>query len=199
MVVLQMYRPPGPQKMQRIKRLLSTASHQVAPRATAFAFCERHSGSVRFQVPATSDGQFPVDEAASLLAMHCLVRAQQPSDYVVLVVPERDLLQPVGDRAEELLRAGRRAAGSNVNLSIRQREVLDHILQNLSNKEIGARLHVTERTVKFHVSQLLSKFKAKDRNGLKQEAISMLPASSAPADTLVVGMAVPLQLVTQAS
>jgi DNA-binding CsgD family transcriptional regulator len=184
--------------MQGIKRLLSSVNRQVTPRATAFAFCERNSGSVRFQVPATPDGQFPIDEAASLLAMHCLVRAQQPSDYVVLVVPECDLFQPVGDRAEELLRAGRKAAGSNVNLSIRQREVLDHILQNLSNKEIGARLNVTERTVKFHVSQLLSKFKAKDRNGLKHEAISMLPVSSGPADT-VVGMAVPLQLVTQAS
>jgi DNA-binding CsgD family transcriptional regulator len=179
--------------MQKIKRFLSSASNHTMPRATAFAFCERTSGAVRFQVRATPDGQFPIDEAASLLAMHCLVRAQQPSDYIVLVVPERDLLSPVGDRAEQLLQAGRKAAGSSVNLSLRQREVLDHILQNLSNKEIGARLHVTERTVKFHVSQLLSKFKAKDRVSLKQEAISMLPVSAAPTDTMV-GVAVPLQL-----
>jgi DNA-binding CsgD family transcriptional regulator len=184
--------------MQRIKRLLSSANHRFTPRATAYAFCERHSGAVRFQVPATPDGEFPIDEAASLLAMHCLVRAQRPSDYIVLVVPERDLLEPVGDRAEQLLLAGRKAAGSNVNLSLRQREVLDHILQNLSNKEIGARLNVTERTVKFHVSQLLSKFKAKDRNGLKQEAIGMLPISSTPADTLV-SMAMPLQFESELS
>lgn len=160
-------------------------------RASAFAFCERSNGSVRFQILAV-DGELPVDEAASLLAMHCLVRAQQPSDYSVLIVPENNLLQPVSERAEHLLRAGRKAAGANVNLSMRQREVLDYILQNLSNKEIGARLNVTERTVKFHVSQLLSKFKTKDRNGLKQEAISMLPAHSVATDTLV-GAAVPLR------
>ncbi len=140
----------------------------------------------------------PVEEAASLLAMHCLVRAQRPEDYVVLVVPRQDLMQPVGGRAEELLTAGRNAVGCGVRLSVRQREVLDHVLQDLSNKEIGARLHVTERTVKFHVSRLLSKFKARDRAGLKHEAaIGMLPASAVPGNTLF-GFLVPPELIARA-
>lgn len=43
-------------------------------------------------------------------------------------------------------------------LSRREREVLDGVLENLSNKEIGTRLYISERTVKFHVSNLLAKF-----------------------------------------
>lgn len=148
---------------------------------------------------AAQDGELPLEEAASLLAMHCLVRAQRPEDYVVLVVPRQQMIEPVGARAEQLLSAGRKAAGSNVPLSARQREVLDHVLQDLSNKEIGARLHVTERTVKFHVSRLLSKFKARDRAGLKHEAaIGMLPASAVPGDTLF-GFFVPPEVMARAN
>jgi len=161
-------------------------------------FCERASGLIRFQVAAAPDGALPVEEAASLLAMHCLVRAQAPHDYTVLVMPRRELLDALGRRAQELLAAGRTAAGSNVPLSPRQREVLDHVLQDLSNKEIGVRLHVTERTVKFHVSKLLAKFKAHDRLSLKREASrGMLPASAVPGNTLF-GFAVPPELAAAA-
>ena len=163
-------------------------SHSAEPgrvRPGAFAFCERTSGAIRFQVAAAPDGELPVEEAASLLAMHCLVRAQTPDDYIVLVVPSRELLDAVGGRAQQLLAAGRTAAGSNVGLSTRQREVLDHVLQDMSNKEIGARLNVTERTIKFHVSKLLAKFKTHDRLSLKREAaMGMLPTSCVPGDTL---------------
>jgi DNA-binding CsgD family transcriptional regulator len=160
-------------------------------RPGAFAFCERASGTIRFQVAAAPDGELPVEEAASLLAMHCLVRAQTPNDYTVLVVPRRELLDAVDGRAQQLLAAGRTAAGSSVGLSPRQREVLDHVLHDMSNKEIGARLHVTERTIKFHVSKLLAKFKAHDRLSLKREAaIGMLPTSSVPRETLF-GFVVP--------
>lgn len=94
----------------------------------AFAFCDRASGTIRFQVSAAPDGELPVEEAASLLAMHCLVRAQAPSEYTVLVVPRQELLQAVGGRAQQLLAAGRIAARSNSRLSTRQREVLVHVL-----------------------------------------------------------------------
>jgi DNA-binding NarL/FixJ family response regulator len=47
---------------------------------------------------------------------------------------------------------------AEVEISRREREVLNLLLENLSNKEIAAKLFVSERTVKFHVSNLLSKF-----------------------------------------
>lgn len=53
-----------------------------------------------------------------------------------------------------------------VEISRREREVLDLLLENLSNKEIAAKLFVSERTVKFHVSNLLSKFAVQRRSDL---------------------------------
>jgi two-component system, NarL family, response regulator len=62
---------------------------------------------------------------------------------------------------------GRRLKSDSVtNLSRREQEVLDSLLENLSNKEIGSRLNIAERTVKFHVSNLLSKFGVRRRADL---------------------------------
>lgn len=52
------------------------------------------------------------------------------------------------------------------NLSPRERQVLDAVLENRSNKEIGDALHISERTVKFHVSRLLEKFGVRRRTDL---------------------------------
>lgn len=51
-------------------------------------------------------------------------------------------------------------------LSRREREVHVAILQGLSNKEIGTKMNISERTVKFHVSNLLSKCGAQRRMDL---------------------------------
>ena len=55
---------------------------------------------------------------------------------------------------------------SVANLSRREQEVLDSLLENLSNKEIAGTLNIAERTVKFHVSNLLNKFGVRRRADL---------------------------------
>jgi DNA-binding NarL/FixJ family response regulator len=55
---------------------------------------------------------------------------------------------------------------SQAQLSRREREVLDSLLENVSNKEIANKLNISERTVKFHVSKLLSKFGVRRRADL---------------------------------
>ena len=51
-------------------------------------------------------------------------------------------------------------------LSRREQEVLEGVLGNQSNKEIAQELGITERTAKFHVSNLMSKFKVRRRADL---------------------------------
>ena len=42
------------------------------------------------------------------------------------------------------------------SLTSRQNEVLELVLQGKRNKEIAAALNISERTVKFHISNLLN-------------------------------------------
>ncbi len=55
---------------------------------------------------------------------------------------------------------------SRARLSRREKEVVHGLLDNLSNKEIGNALNISERTVKFHVSNLLQKFGVRRRADL---------------------------------
>jgi DNA-binding NarL/FixJ family response regulator len=56
-----------------------------------------------------------------------------------------------------------RRTHDGVELSGREREVLGLIHENFSNKEIASRLHISPRTAKFHVSNLLAKHGVKRR------------------------------------
>jgi RNA polymerase sigma factor (sigma-70 family) len=48
-------------------------------------------------------------------------------------------------------------------LTPREEEVLQLLVEGLSNREIGARLHLTEGTVKNYVSAIIAKLQANDR------------------------------------
>jgi len=57
-----------------------------------------------------------------------------------------------------------------VTLTGRQNEVLDLTAQGLSNKKIAHTLHITEATVKYHVSQILERLHLKSRYQFAQYA-----------------------------
>jgi DNA-binding NarL/FixJ family response regulator len=61
---------------------------------------------------------------------------------------------------------GLHPVGGPGHLSPREQQVLEPLLENLSNKEIATELHISERTVKFHVSNLLAKFGVRRRADL---------------------------------
>jgi DNA-binding NarL/FixJ family response regulator len=61
---------------------------------------------------------------------------------------------------------GCKAPDCEADISHRERNVLDLLLANLSNKEIVAKLFISEGTVKVHVSNLLGKFGVQRRADL---------------------------------
>ena len=63
-------------------------------------------------------------------------------------------------------RGRRRALKGTTRITRREQEILDGLLMNLSNKEIAGKLNISERTVKFHVSNLLAKYRVQRRADL---------------------------------
>ena len=168
---------------------LARAKSPTAP--SVYLFYEKTTGTAHFQVEAGPDGELPVDHAAGLLAMHCMVRGQCPSDYLIMVPAASENLCDLSEKAQKLLAAGHNVKAS-VKLTRREEEVLDGIFRSLANKEIARELNISERTVKFHISSLLSKFKVSSRMELMREALQAmkpLPAAVGSPATMIRGFA----------
>ncbi|HTP70406.1 MAG TPA: LuxR C-terminal-related transcriptional regulator [Dongiaceae bacterium] len=173
--------------MKLIRRNVATQSMPQPKSSVAhsvYLFYEKTTGTAHFHVEAGPDGELPVDHAAGLLAMHCMVRGQSPTDYLIMVPAAPENLHDLTLKAQQLLEAGH-SVKTSVKLTRREEEVLDGILRSLANKEIASELNLSERTVKFHVSSLLSKFKVRSRMELMREASqqAMKPLPSAIGNT----------------
>jgi DNA-binding NarL/FixJ family response regulator len=88
----------------------------------------------------------------------------------------RSLISRVIDVVQGPARA-RPAGARGARLSRREEEVLNALVGNLSNKEIAQRLYISERTVKFHVSNVLSKFGVARRSDLIVQLLQHRPAA----------------------
>jgi len=170
--------------IRRTNATPSIGQSQSSSPASIYLFYEKASGTAHFHVEAGPSGELPVDHAAGLLAMHCMVRGQSPSDYIVMVPTSPENLGELTEKAQKLLDAGQ-SVKTSVKLTRREKEVLDGILRSLANKEIASELNLSERTVKFHVSSLLAKFKVHSRMELMREASqrAMKPAQPAVVDS----------------
>src|SRR5246500_1690096 len=155
--------------IRRSAQVHSMRPNQPAIKKEKFLFYEKNTGVSHFHVEADEQGRFPVEQAAGLLAMHCMVRNQTPADYVVMVQADSSNLAGLTEKAQKLLDAGR-SVKSHVKLTRREEEVLEGVMRSQANKEIAAALNLSERTVKFHVSSLLSKFRVRGRMELVREA-----------------------------
>jgi DNA-binding NarL/FixJ family response regulator len=169
-----------------VSQALANAKAPNAP--SDYLFYEKTTGTAHFHIEAGPDGELPVDHAAGLLAMHCMVRGQSPGDYLIMVPAAPENLSNLNERAQKLLEAVHSAKAS-VKLTCREEEVLGGILRSLANKEIACELKVSERTIKFHVSSLLSKFKVRNRLELmreaSQQAMKHLPAAVGSPVTMI--------------
>lgn len=147
----------------------SKAGNGFSAHPKRFVFFDKKTGARRFEVDAAGDGNMPIDQAASLLAIQCVARQQMPRDFGVMVTLDDAKFEGLAGRAVQLMRSCSDFK-SSVPLSRRQHEVLNAVSQNLSNKEIAAKLSVSVRTIKFHVSILLAKFHVCGRVDLMLQA-----------------------------
>ena len=86
------------------------------------------------------------------------VRGNALVDAIHQVAMGRSLIPPeVIAQVMDRVRNGAPEEARIAALSAREREVLDLIAEGLTNKQIGARLFLAEKTVKNHVSSLLAK------------------------------------------
>jgi DNA-binding NarL/FixJ family response regulator len=114
----------------------------------------------------------PKDQAASLLALHCVARQQKPNDFSVMISIGEDLVAGLAGQAVKLIQTCA-APAPPTHLTRRQQEVLDAVTDGLSNKEIASKLNLSERTVKFRVSTLLVKFEVRCRGNLTHKVANM--------------------------
>jgi DNA-binding NarL/FixJ family response regulator len=64
------------------------------------------------------------------------------------------------------------------SLTAREAQVLQLLMRRLTNKEIASALNISERTAKFHVSNILSKLQLEDRAGLSPDRLALKPLAS---------------------
>jgi len=91
------------------------------------------------------------------------VRKGTPSDELVAVVRAagRGEARLPSDIAAQLVNALR--APRATRLTAREREILRLVAAGHTNKSIAAQLRITERTVKFHVGEILARLEAANR------------------------------------
>jgi len=138
-----------------------------------YLFWDKSAGVMQFQADSEADLNCTIERMAGLLAMQCLLGGHDPGDFSVLVPVERTFHERLLDRAQSLLNEGRSVAAPN-SLSPRQKEILHSVVRNHANKEIASRLNITVRTVKFHISALLSKFGVQNRSELARRATGLI-------------------------
>ncbi|MFB6813277.1 response regulator [Streptomyces sp. NPDC056347] len=88
------------------------------------------------------------------------IRGNELLNAVRDVAAGKSLLDPVATaRVLERLRAGKKERGEDklAGLTEQERKILDLIGEGMTNRAIGERLHLAEKTIKNYVSSLLSK------------------------------------------
>jgi NarL family two-component system response regulator LiaR len=153
--------------IQATPRIISGSPHTRVVILTSFGEEDKVLPAIRAGAQGYLLKDIPPDE---------LIRAVRDT-YLgkVQLHPEiaKKLMSAVAGKEEP--RPSRTAAPSEDGLTDREQEVLRLIAEGMNNREIAARLVISEKTVKTHVSNILSKLHLDDRT---QAAIYALRHSS---------------------
>jgi two-component system, NarL family, response regulator LiaR len=141
---------PGMNGVEATRRI-----KQVSPRSQVIALTSFHDDAYIF----------PALRAGALSYVLKDIPPIELAEVVRKTACGESVLHPqVAARVVQELRGSRHAIPNPfVELSERELEVLRLIADGLSNAEIGARLTISEKTVKGHLSNILSKLHLMDR------------------------------------
>lgn len=99
-------------------------------------------------------------KSASLEEYAATIRAVARGEKVLPAVMTASLFTQI---LESAIESGRGIPDSAIQLTGREKQIVDLIAQGLSNKEIAARLHIATHTVKSHVHNILEKLALSSR------------------------------------
>ncbi len=136
------------------EELLEVASVDVAEdgnQALVLVSEEEHAVSRLRAMQLRGWGMVPPDAPPEELAA-AVVAAGQGLIVLPKTLTERLLQEPAPSVAE-----------LSENLTAREREILDLLAHGLKNAEIAGELHISEHTVKFHISSLYAKLGVNNR------------------------------------
>jgi DNA-binding NarL/FixJ family response regulator len=102
-------------------------------------------------------------EALDAGAIGYLLKESEPEELVRAVQAAARGESPLSPKAAQHVIAERTGQRPALQLSPREREVLDLVGQGLSNKLIARRLEISEKTVKAHLTQVFSQLGVSDR------------------------------------
>jgi DNA-binding NarL/FixJ family response regulator len=113
-------------------------------------------------VPARASAE----ELASVLAIQCVIQGRGLGDYAIMSEDRSSAALRVVSIGERIYKVARLLLQAETKLTKRESQVLELLVTGIANKEIGNKINLSERTVKFHVSSLLTKYHVKKREEL---------------------------------
>jgi DNA-binding NarL/FixJ family response regulator len=121
-----------------------------------------------------SDDNAVVDEALRRGASGFLHKSIDPADLpaAIRLAVEAPTPQPVR----------RKPTAQELRLTPKERQVLEHLTQGMSNAEIGRALWLSQQTVKFHLTNIYRKLGVANRTEAARFALSNALVSSAEPD-----------------
>jgi DNA-binding NarL/FixJ family response regulator len=138
---------------------------------------------------ASGDDAHLVIEAAAAGASGCLMRDELEQGELIQVVMDTARRRPISARHAPADAAGSlrtdpgRAVSSPMDLRPREREIMGLIADGLSNRQIAARLVITEKTVKNHICSIYQRFGVSERSQAVSRWQELLAISDATLGT----------------
>jgi two-component system, NarL family, response regulator LiaR len=131
--------------------------------ATATQAIRKQNPSIRVLVLTSFHEQHLVQNAIKAGAVGYLLKTAAVEELTTAIRMAYDGQTVLSPEATQALVRASRASTVGDNLTDREHEILQLLAQGMSNSEIAAKLYVTIPTVKFHVTNILSKLQVGSR------------------------------------